>query len=1525
MVEREEREMPYEIGGRADKEGNRYEIRYVILKILEIIEEKIDYVILEAIGDDEQGVDIWIGNKDGSKEGQQCKGRNGSKDSWDYGSANSKNIFENWKTQLDRDLDNCVSLVTPIAFQDLVDLLTRANNSNEIAEDFYNYQIKSSSIKFQGFYKNFCQAMNLNIHSNKDIQKSISYLKRIFFHQIPDSYLREMILQKISYLFSGDEKTIYAQLLAWIVDGDILGKRINIALIRQFVEKNKLQFKNLSLDRRIVPRIDQLNREFRNQFHSLNRTFIERNKYKDCYKVIDENESMIIHGKAGMGKSGTTEAIIRYCELKGITYLAIKLDKRVPNLNARRWGEDLELPDSIAHCLHSISKNEKAVLILDQLDALRWTLAHSRSALLVCSEIVEQINLLNREREHKISIVMVCRTIDLENDNNIRNLFKENGVNKPFIKWHKIKIDELEQSEVEGIAGEKYQTLTPKLKSLLKIPSNLFIWTQLDNEKTYDECLSTNHLIKQWWDQLLSSYATQYNSPLELDNFKQSLINKFLEFERIYVPKRFFTGNKNEVDFLESNGFISITDNKISFAHQSILDYLLSEKMLDRYFDGISMSEILGSTDAQTPSKRYQLQMLMQSVLEIDSIDFIEIGKQLLENENIKFFNKYVFFEILRDIEELDINIRNFILTYCENREWKDHLLNSVIYSKTQYYKLLLTNGIVQRWLEEEENKDYAISLIASIGPKYDSEDIGLIKRFIFQTEEYSRRFAACFSYDLSKDEDEMFDLRLKLYERYPDLNHYYMDFKSDLKQHEFRTIKYLAFLMENKLRGNIHQFKKFESEVFIEDNDFLIKHGEEVFNELIVFIPTENKPVYEFSEWSAKHHTDSIERIIIRIIKKAIKSIIQNNPYKFQEIVSKLVINSNCIINELILYGLSCLNDVFSDYVIEFINDNFQDRIFIRSVGDGDELSLVKKILEKHSVSCSEQYFNLLEDTIISYVSKNAKNYLKRRIEFNKENKGVKVYWSFWGDLQLELLTVLPSERLSKRALDLLVVLKRKFKGESTRYKYGMVQGGFVSSPISGKVLSLSNWLGIITKEKEDFKTRERWKDVPGGVIESSIEQFARSFADAVRNSPMEMISLVLNNKTRVSDEFIDALYSGLASCDLTDVSNDLLESVFIEFPCDLDSYRAINICRIIEKSKNVYWSEITLEILKNIAVNHNNPSEDNPVITSTDDKEMKSFDLLYSNSINCVRGCAAKAIAHLLWGKASYYDLFKSTIISLTNDLNSAVRLASIFTLIPVINIERVWALDKILDLYKEDFRLAGHVNLKDIFFHSYKQNRELVLDTILKCFYSEDKDLIKSGAYALAEMNLVHNEFHAIVTELHTFSKEQATPFLEMVVLYFDKDSYNERCKEIMLAFKDADYDFELAFSRLFYDSLIKLDRDYEFLIQLMQSKVSKRLLHSFVKYLEEENRSLVEYSEVILSLSFNLIENFKKTESNPWGIEAELSKLIIGLYDETCKSEDPKLRRISNKSLNLWDRMFELRIGSIRALSNEIMAR
>lgn len=229
--------MPYELAGRADKGGNKFEIRWVIYQMLRVIDEKLDYVVLEALGDDERGVDIWIGEKNDSREGQQCKGRNGSKEYWDYGTANAKGIFTNWKYQLDRDKSNKVALVSPLVFTFLEDLIERAKNTSNNPKDFYNNQILNASKEFVEFFKNFCKVMEINPEKDLDLIKCISYLNRIAYRQMPDTELKELILSKIGYLLIGNEEEIYNAFIAWIVDGDILGKTINQSVLYTFLKE----------------------------------------------------------------------------------------------------------------------------------------------------------------------------------------------------------------------------------------------------------------------------------------------------------------------------------------------------------------------------------------------------------------------------------------------------------------------------------------------------------------------------------------------------------------------------------------------------------------------------------------------------------------------------------------------------------------------------------------------------------------------------------------------------------------------------------------------------------------------------------------------------------------------------------------------------------------------------------------------------------------------------------------------------------------------------------------------------------------------------------------------------------------------------------------------------------------------------------------------------------------------------------------------------------------------------------------
>ena len=68
------------------------------------------------------------------------------------------------------------------------------------------------------------------------------------------------------------------------------------------------------------------------------------------------------------------------------------------------------------------------MLILDQLDALRWTSGHSSEAFPICHDIMRQARDLGRN----LLVIVSCRTFDLENDTQIR-IWKDQVVSRRLL------------------------------------------------------------------------------------------------------------------------------------------------------------------------------------------------------------------------------------------------------------------------------------------------------------------------------------------------------------------------------------------------------------------------------------------------------------------------------------------------------------------------------------------------------------------------------------------------------------------------------------------------------------------------------------------------------------------------------------------------------------------------------------------------------------------------------------------------------------------------------------------------------------------------------------------------------------------------------------------------------------------------------------------------------------------------------------------------------------------------------------
>lgn len=1506
--------MPYEIGGRADKRGNSYEIDCIIYEMLKVLDEKNYSVCIEPLDTDEIGTDILVTNFDGQKEHQQCKARNASKEYWNISDLKEKNIFSTWKVHLDRDCFRKVALVSPVACTFLSDLHDRASNTSGKAEDFYSIQIMKSSKPFQEFYEKFCDEMGLNSDDNNDILKSINYLKRIYYKQISEYQLKEMINLYIQNFFSTKVETVYNAFVSLIVKEDILGKETTQTILMDYFKKQGITFRLQDNDERISPRIQEINQEYRKNFNPLLNGFVHRKVFADCIEAITNEKSIIISGNAGYGKSGCTEAILNYCEEEKIPHIAIKLDRRIPHKNCESWGHDLGFPSSIVHSIHWVSRNKNAVIILDQLDALRWTQANSSEALTVCMELIRQVEYLNHERNKKIIIVFVCRTYDLENDNNINSLFKKQDTLKN--DWKIIRVDVFEENEVKEIIGKNYENFLPKLKNLLKIPSNLYIWQHLDKNEVYEGCLTTSHLINNWFEQICRKSKMAGLEEKAVNEAIKNIVVFLDKTGRLYIPKQISNIGEAELDYLISSEIIILQNNKLSFVHQSILDYFISLSMSEKYFNKQSIEEIIGEKSKQDPKRRYQIQMFLQNIFELDSIDFLLIGEKMLFSNNVRYYVKYIFYEILRQIEEPDENITQFILTNYENNIFGNYLMDNAIFGKKQYISILMAHGILEKWYLENK-KNIVFNLLWSITPNFDDKIISFIKKYAFKNMNDDKQFMKCFIHDTTEENEKMFELRMMFYEKYPEyIKEMFIDIKKIMKHFGKRLIQLISFCLKNKIENyNIHLSSYEELDL---DNNFFIENAEFILNELLPYISKENLLNIKYSNWNEKHiNKYGIERTTVKLVKKATIELINESPQNFWTYYKPYIGKGYHIFNEIILASLSNIPSKYSNQIIDYLIIDFDKNIFDYTSGAENQLELTGEILKIHGNTCTKERLSILEDKIYKYISPYATEWYKQRIEQNKNKESPPVYWSFWGDLQYKLLQCLPEKKVSKKTKDLLNVLHRRFYKVPLHYSNSNIHSGLITSPVSRKNISKAQWLQIITNSKLKKQKRPKLIEVKDGFIESSYEAYARDFQIVVQQNPKEMIEIILKNKEYVLPIFIDSLFLGIELSEkLETIDLSILEKLFLEFPCDMKSYRASHFCGIIKTLKKTNWSSKIIEQLIDIALNHFNPELNSNIANQKD-----SCQTLRNNALNSVKGRAAMAIGHLLQENKEFFSQFKDIIEKMSIDKNPEVCFAAMYALYPSYNINKEWAEKNILHLYESDIRTTSFFNSNNMLFHLYSTYKEKVIKIVENCFESEDQELIKIGGHTICEFYIHFKEFEKIVLSVEDKSEDQIKSILEMAILYLDISKYKEITQKIILAYKNTDIDLQFPLSKIFNKRYIDSIHDKEFLKELMESKVSRKLVWAFVDYLEENNNSIILYKDIILQLCENILQMKLEDLRQEWGLEDHISKLIISLYDKTINTD----KQIADKCMDLWDIMFERQWRSVREISKKLMER
>lgn len=1488
--------MPYESGGRADKLGNKYEFNWIVLKFIDVISEKIDAIKVEAIGEEEEGVDVWVRYSNGITEAQQCKGRNASKDYWTLSDLNSRGILKYWKLHLSRDLTTKVSLVSPLPFTNFSDLIYRAK-TNDNAQSFIDYQVNTSS-ELKNLFDNYVKYLGFS--KEKDIPKIINFLSRTVIRQDPSPENEEFIKDMISQYFIGDAASIKSKFINLILQGEIYGRWLSFQDLGKFIKNEKIEFRNLARDDRIIPRINILNDEYKNSFKTLDSGLKIRTQFDECKKYIQEGKSIIIHGKAGNGKSGLTENIIDWCNKSNILHLDLKLDCYIPEGTAQGWGEKLGFPASISYCLNAFSKEDNTVLILDQLDALRWTARNSKSSLATCLELIREIRNLNSERENKISIIFVCRTYDLENDNGIKALF-ENKSKDDTESWHKVEVNELLENEVEEILGSKYHSFPNKLKQLLRTPSNLYIWEQINNKEEYYQITSTYNLVDKWWRDLKEKCHDASLIEDNLSDLKEKFVKLFTDTGETVFSKRRLLGNERVLRYLTSQGMLTERSNKVSFVHQSFLDCFVAERMILDYYTNSDVNDILGNKTQQNPTRRYQFQIFLQSLLEESEKDFLNFGTRLIKSDNVRFNFKYVFFEILGSIQEPSKKILNYIAELIQETEYRNHLCQTVISSHQLYVNFLVEEGIFKKWLDE--NRILVINLLSSISPNYTTESIKFIKLSIANSDD-KNEWRGCFFNDYHNDSEEFFKVRLHYWKSYlkePDL---FDDFYKNINAYTIKII--CLFLDKFQDSDNSNRFYSESKEFDKDSHNYIDKNCIQIVQILLPYLKKyseNNSTKYNL----ALKERDNLQRYYLHLLNEANKCLISKHPEIFWETYSNYMGNGDYLYNEVILDAMYYLPTNYFDTCIEYLLADFDKTLFEKSQGYSSKLFLAKRLISKISQRASLEMYKKLEEKIIHYVSPEAKQKLARRIKTNKSQKDYRAYWPFWGDLQYRLLSVLPKERMSNEAIDLLKILERSNNFPDSFYGSHC---GSVVSPLQGKNLSPKSWKKILISPKGETKCR--WDGERNIFIESSPIELARDFRNAVSKNPKEYVSLFLNlsSNHKIDEHYIDGLLGGIV--DLKEfpvvVLRDI-EFILLNYVKEDNWEHLYHFFQVIEKHSDIAWSEKVLERL-------------NYYLKKTDldalDKfnENQTLENFLQQSYSTLRGYGIHALTKLIENSSTYISYFKDTIVSLANDKTDYVQFNSIFLLPIILDLDKNFARELFRSIFK-DKKMLVHCHSNYILYRLYEDEKKLIQPLLQLAFDSKDTLLVKNSSSLITEIYLNKGDMESTV---YSGSGLQAEGICQMAINYLKVKNHEEKSKRIILHYLSKNVtNLEKILPQIFRDDLLDIKKDKDLILNLLTSEYRDKLYYHFLESLEKQE-SISDYENIIFEIVCNIVSKTNELKLEPYyyrRIEEYLSRLMMQLYDKHMGDD------IADRCLDIIDQMFENEFGSSRTLIEELM--
>lgn len=999
---------------------------------------------------------------------------------------------------------------------------------------------------------------------------------------------------------------------------------------------------------------------------------------KDCLERI-----LVLKGKKGVGKTTILkDAYSALVNESDYSVLAIKCDQCY----------DSNLPDLLKQVFNNISsinelqlivKNagKKFIVFLDQLDALSQTLSSDRRSLLTYVKLIRELNTFEN-----IRIIMSSRTFDLEYDSDLR-VFNNTQVIKH------VQVSNLSKDEVKGVL----KTLNVVTKSkiileMLTVPYNLELLTKIPNMAALlkrEARLPLAKLYSEIWKQVLTKKDLQIIDCLDL------IVNRMYELHPNLINILYLEEFQDEIDFLISQDILFKNDDKLAFFHQSFYEYYLAKWFAETNRD---LLEYIFDED-QNLYIRSLLKTYIEYLRESNHKKYIDLYKQVLDNEQVRFHIKYLFIVELGIINipskkennlVLDIisskygdlfmetlNSKGWITFFINNNLLKgnENKVQQILYKNLNHNPLLVLNYLEQIELQDRED---------------------VFKNFIPHIQDWKTEYLDYFNKYYSYDEN----LQLWYFEILKKIAPFNLPFV-------FEKLK-PAILAEKQKNERIRFDYRFDRII-----EFLHEQNPK---ELALFLLNIQLDILESTAY---------EYFIHNKYESPLKSSYHyNNAFFYKDSREEKSIDYY-----IIKYYKHCKRVELKEFYEAYKHTNFVTLLTTlvkllrdRSNEFAEEIFDLLKIVEsKNGFKGTDDFFQLNLRKLISnsilLFNKQQYGEVKRLIlniehpyELHKySDQGKRKYWLVIGRKKYLFIKALPIQIL-ENDLELkseYQMLHRRF-GELDHLKAldrGGSRWGSSSTPLSNpnyEKFSYKAWINSMVKVNEDFKSEDFFK---GGILE-----LARDFESCVEKRPHHYYDLIqsLFKEKKVSRKYISHGISGLITAKFD--SALILGLILKEIKLHSDKSSAWSTVR--HTNYLIDTNQVTEEVVNFLVSTAKSNVYANDVLNSED----PTFDF-----INTTRGAATDNLIHLYKYK-QYEEIIFSTVEFLVDPKNKSSNtiLCGIMSNLAYLNhldALRSFEIFKKLTMLKNPLVLNHSFNTAQYFNNSFHNEMKFYFDEMLK----------------------------------------------------------------------------------------------------------------------------------------------------------------------------------------------------------------